>query len=794
MNLAWLAAVLQPHDVALHPNFPDDEFDRSGPSRLAGLVIGDGWRTRRIAALAGDADDDDPVTLAAYCLDTDTIASGVGRLSSYLISGGASDLARGTALALMASSAAAELDDYPTCFRVLDVQINRVGDTKGPDETLLRAALLQQRALRLQDAGQPHVEGALEAGKVALAITPERCSSFPTGPGVSWVSLQTVEQMRDTLLEAAASLIPLGASERAHAIGLASRQEMTRGGVSALTVRTARSKAEVYSKYVSRQFSTQYGRRSSTFGETSGPDLFRSVLAYELAGHAAVYGARKELALLRLVQADAEDVDLADALRLLRHAAAKRELDLTLGRLRSAGPLSVLSRDARQILRTRTAPEMLRTVELRVLRQAADLLAPPEARVALDAVRAGLEAGGPPDLPGEWELLVLRKEVAWQAAVALANVCAAAAEVAELLLEEARQVTEYDQLFDQALMRAAAEVEWAIVPQELHAAWEQLLNDRSSEGILPATTEIVLARMGRSIPAAISDTPVERVIHELNTAIRGGKEIVAVDAESRQQVREALVRIRSDASRGSYSFGGHSDADVAAGLIIYAGADDLWEEVTGFLLDPAVSRDDRTPAFERLARADLALPDDAVVRFRQHASQVLAGATSDLFEAPLTPYPAALRFLAAHQLIGATRAYDEVSILAGASGAEGRREAAITIGVLAQRGLSPELLALALSLSHDDTAEVRASCARALAVLASSDAPLATVAQRRLSELIEEDGVLVPSQVLRSLADLPTPLTEPVALQVQDLSRQHPARSVRQDASRVLKSLSELPE
>jgi hypothetical protein len=785
MNLAWLAAVLQPNDVAPHPNFADDEYDSGGPPRLAAIVLGDPWRSHRAAELAEKTDDDDLVTLAERCLRTDTIAVSVATLAGRLTGPRPGDLAQTAALALIASSAAAELDDYGTCLRVLDAQLRWTSKNDVSDDALRRAALLQQKALRLRDAGQQHLPTTVEAAAALSHLDVERCSSFRTSPGISWSSRTTIEQIRGTLVDAAASLIPTDATDVAEAAGLPTWQERVRTSAPSVAVRTARNDAETYAKYVEQVFARQFRSQARSIGEPARPDLFDTVLALELVGHGGVFPARKELALLRLVQTG-EPEELADALRLLRHAAAKNELDLALGRLRAAGPLAVLSDDARQVLRTRTAPELLRTVEMRVLHIAAELLAPAEARVALDAVRASLAAGGPPDLPGRWELLVLRKEIAWAAAVALGNACDAAGQVAELLLNEAEKEQQGDQLLDRALLRATAEIEWTEVPQRIQVAWTELLNARNAD--LPGTAEMVFARLGRSAPILDSSAPLDALRHGLNTAIGGGAIDPAIVRDGVPLIREELAKIRSEAARGHYSFGGLTVADIAAGLVVVAGTDELWPDLTEFLLDPAVQRQDRTPALERLARADFTPPREVGVRFRQQAQQLLASAGQDLLETPINPYPAALRFLGAHGLIDTADLYDALAILAGTRDPDGRREAAVTVAALAAKAPRGELLALALPLANDSDVEVRANAARALALLARPNEPLATLARRRLRELLLEDGLLVPLHILRALADVPEGLLDPLRSQVADLADQHPARSVRAAARRLLES------
>jgi hypothetical protein len=784
MKLAWLAAVLQPHDVAPHPNFPDDGYDSGGPARLAAVVLGDLWRSHRAAELASGSKDD-VVVLAERCLRPDTIAVSVAELARRLTGPRPNDVAQAAALTLITCSAAAELDDYGTSLRVLDAQLRWTPEVRKSDDALLRAALLQQKALRLRDAGQPYLPTTLEAAKALSELDVDDCSPFPTSPGISWSSHTTVAQIRGTLVAAVASLIPIEASEVAQAAGLPTWQEQVRGSPPSITLRTARKRAETYADYVGQVFARQFGSRTRYIGGPIRPDLFYIALALELLGHAGVYGARKELALLRLIQPDGEPTDVPDALRLLRHAAARNELDLALRRLRAAGPLSALSHDARQILRTRTAPELLRTVELRVLRVAAELLAPAEARVALDAIRATLAEGGPPDLPGHSELLVLRKEAAWVTAAALGNACGATGEVAALLLDEAANEQEHDQLLDRALRRATAEVEWAEVPRNVQEAWLELLDTHAAR--LPSTAELVATRLGRPAPAGISSSAMDGLVVGLNAALGGGPIDPELARDGVPLVREELARIRSDAAQGAYSLGGVSVAEVAAGLVLVVGADELWPDLADFLLDPAVQREDRTRPFERLARAELSLPEWVAVRFREHAQQLLTNpGPEELFEAQLVPYPAALRFLGGHRLIADAEAYDAIAILAGA-GSESRREAAVAVSLLAARAPRGDLLALALPLARDDDVEVRANAAPALALLSQLEEALGAVAHRRLSELLLEDGLLVPLQVLRALANVPGDLPEAVRRQVEGLADQHPARSVRVEARRLIK-------
>lgn len=132
-------------------------------------------------------------------------------------------------------------------------------------------------------------------------------------------------------------------------------------------------------------------------------------------------------------------------------------------------------------------------------------------------------------------------------------------------------------------------------------------------------------------------------------------------------------------------------------------------------------------------------------------------------------------------------AYDATATLAAGASGTPRREAAVTLAALAAVRPRSELLALALSLSRDDDVEVRAHAGRALAVLAQPEEPLEPVAQRRLADLLAEDGLLAPLLVLRALIGVPGGL-QPVEVRnrVAGLAEQHPSRLIRKEATRLL--------
>lgn len=780
-DMTWLAAVLEPADIAPHPNFPDGDYDARPAVRLAALMMGDSWRVRRAQELATD-NGDDPAALAARCFDVDTIASGVAELDRRLGSMPVgTDPVKSAALTLVLCAAATELDDFATCSRALGRQLDRLQRASNADHLLVRSALLQQQALRLCDSGDPYDAESREVQLLLRDLDPRALGSIEAAPWSHHSGHVTLRHIYGSLRDSADSLPRTRSEPDADGLILSRPRAQTRSERSSILRQRDQRDSKSYAAVVSELFHRRFGGRSSAFGPL--PDTFHSVLALEVAGHGAVYTARKELALLRLVRDRSRADAIADNFRLLRQAGARKELLAAVKEVAASGPLSALSQDARQILRTRTAPRLLRSVELAVLQAAADLLTPTEARLGLDAVLASLAFGGPPDLPGSWQWDLLRREAAWMAAGALSAACESVDEVAASLLTEIGQTEAHDQLVDISLRKAATSLDWNAASADTRATWELRMLDLAH--LLPATSEAVLVAIG-GVPEEPEDEadPTTRIIYRLNAVIRGQTDAFELDADDVAAVVDALDGVRQEASKGIFAVRAVSEADVAAALVTEIGIHDLLQPLTDFLLDARVSRRHKTPAFERLARAQLNIPASVAARFQEAAPALLKDIGASFGERELVPYPAALRFLGAHRLRDEAEILGYVSELAASGDNIARREGAATVALLGSTAPSSVLLAMALTLSRDDDVDVRAKAGRALALMRSNDPSLEPIANSRLLGLLDEDGLQPPLVVLAALADL-SDLPAEVTGKVGELARQHPSRSVRAAAARL---------
>jgi hypothetical protein len=559
-------------------------------------------------------------------------------------------------------------------------------------------------------------------------------------------------------------------------------QDRVRGEPVERLLEIAASERDAYERYISHLFTDRYQGHSRTISWGVPPDLFSPSFQLELLAHGAVYSARRELAQLRFLQAETQSFD--DVLRLLRHAGASRELDMALRSMREAGPLEALSKDARQILSRRTQLNQLRTVELSVLAAAAELLSPAEARPALERVLEMLHSGGPPDLPEQRQIQPIRLESAWVAAVALAHASGQSTHVAQALLAEVKAVNAGDELVDRALARAVASLHWTDVGGEIIASWRRWVED--SDTLTPITREVLTSQLDPDEPFEVSEAPdLPETARALNAIIRDLPVDMSSLANSIEPVRENLLQIRRSAANGLFNMGGMSAADVATGLVIYGGQTSLWPSLADFLTDSQVARDDRTPALERLSRDATELPEDIRQRFSGR-SETLLHSDDKVFSNAIDPFPAALRFLGMFDCISEQEAFDLTAGLAGSSRLEKRREAGRTLAIWSRRLTTSWLSALAIQLSHDDDVQVCAHAAQVLARLAVSQNAFQGQALKRLLELLDHDGLVIPLLALRQLRELQPPLPPAIINAATSLRENHPSLDVRISAKAIV--------
>lgn len=781
MNLAWIAAVLRPHDVAPHPNFTDEEYAKLPAGQLAALVIGGDWSHQS----RGSEVRESALEYAEKSMQFDTMKEGVDGLVRSALSGTSTDMARSTALALLACQAAAEMEDFETCERLINQLLTEV-DASAAGQ-LCRAVLLQQRALRRRDAGREFADDVFSSARILEHLVTGKIADFPLSPGVSSKPSETVAEIAYALKRACWSLIPQGYDEDLPFPEFPSYMERLRLPLSHRIMRIAADRDSVRSRYELKQFKRLYASSETTLGGAPD-DLFHDTLALELIGHGDVYRSRRDQALLRLIRhAEGEaGVEVHDCLRLLRHAGATKELELALNRFRSAGPLSVLSWDARQVLLRRSTPDLLRVPELMVLRAAADLLSPSEAERALSSVLASISAGGPPDLPGSWQHGTLRMSAAWEAGAALANACSQGNEIALVLLAAVRDESSHGDFIDQNAARVVRIISWRHVCARVKKSWLEWLNGPQAQ-TYDRTAESISVALGSSPAPETMLDGIEGVAKRLNSYLVDSGQPLSLNEQSRaiEIVKSDLRSVRNSAEQGRYAFGSRSSADIAAVLVReFRDVGELWMELATFLTSPHVARIDRDIAFDRLTRDRPQIPELAREVFVAARKSLLREKNDfgHLGESQISPYPAALRFVLAHDLIDEADAIAYVAELSGSSFAGARSEAARTLAVAVDKSSREWVLSLALQMSHESDIRAKGHSARVLARISASSGAVGSVAERRLVALLEdEDGLLVPFYVLRELRGLGK-LPDSVVRVMQSLARDHPSNEVRRAA------------
>ncbi|WP_327300659.1 hypothetical protein [Streptomyces goshikiensis] len=792
MNLAWIVAVLRPLDIAPHPNFNDPKHGSLPYAQLAGIVSGDPHRSRISTDIEGEAEESDQgVRYAAMSLTNEGILEGLNGLVQEVLQGESTDRARRSALGLLACCAAAELEEYGKCDAVLQFLL-RETPAVDPESKLVRAALLQQQCLRFRDSGRSYESQTDEVLRLLQEVDGFRFSDFTMSPGATVSPSECLQFVVDSLRQAAWSLVPMRSivdeSDRASTL-VPTWKKMVRTSKSNQALKIDQARASEYSKFLEDAFARMFRSQARNFGGRGAPTLFYASLNFELLGDFSVYRLRKENALMKLVQcmsaAHPDANDVSDALRLLRHSNAKAEIDLTVERIRASGPLEALRNDAMQILRNRTDPQMWRAAELRVINATADLMSQGEALSALTAVRQVIEAGGAHVAPGSSQLKVVRLEAAWIAASRLANFADEDDQIASLLLEAARDGRPGDELWDKAIGRSLKNLNWGNVSTSGLEQWRSFLNSSGSRmDASKSVFEALADRQSTSVGSAIED--LEDVANRVNAVINGAEMSAAEVATSVEIVRESLIRIKEEASGGVYAFRMLDSADVAAALIAYAGVVELWDSLAEFFADRQIQRSDKSAALDRLSFEVDEVPQSVMEVFRQSGATLLEAPIGPFEGGVVTPFPAALRFLSVHQIIGEMEAFSLIARMSGSGDAETREEASRTVAILSSRMTSSWLISQAMQFSHDLEPSVRAHAARALALFSSSSSEFGSVAGGRLEAMMQEEGILVPLLVIRQMRRNGAHVLDSARWAVASLVVNHPSATVRREAQELL--------
>jgi len=797
-EMSWHAAVLRPRDIAPHPNFMSSEAP-SSQGLLALLVLGRHFDFARLTdPLASPESGQQQIWEANNELSASMLRMANASLSFGSVREGADGLAKvaadaqddglRTAASLLAAVAYAECDDYSACLSVLALAVATVSKENG----LCAAALRLQQSLRRRDCSDSDgVAEALQAATLIETLEEPTSSEFAVSRGVSWTSEETLRLIREGLATSAlAASVDFSREISGDGQPRVTWEDVVRRQPSITELQAAALRAMGYEAFVADLFKARTGGTGLgewRFGSSDDDQyVWAAELQDELYGRPSARQSRLRLAQLRALNLPPSPTTAAgqDVLRLLRHSSDAAALASAIRWMQAGGPLSAVQEDALQILRNRLHPPRVGKGELTVLRAAAVLLDEPTAAHAFRELLPS--AGADLDTPGHWSARSSDLEASWPAVAALGAAGGLNEEACTALVGAAAQEPE-DPLIDRAFLAAAWELDWTGLSTPTSQACRQRLSDQTWPH--PGLAEHVLSQLGVNPVSAIprgEDADFELIAQSLNATMRGATFPPELLPHAVKLARDALRSVRKEASEGRYGFGAASPADLAVGLSIYAETLDLWPSLVEFLTDPSVGRAETSAAFERLAVTPAAVPADVAAALHASLDSILFRTFEHFGPAP-SPYPAALRCFIALGVLDDAQAMLFCAQLAGSGGPSGRHEAARTV-VAACRTAHPAswLPAFALQYSYDEVTEVRAEAGRGLGLLLGVDAGPGVAVEQRLTELLAEDGLLIPLLALRGLEELNRSLGASVSAVVEVQANEHQARSVREAARRAL--------
>jgi hypothetical protein len=729
VDLAWLVAVIEP-DLLTRRGYPDDSPPRP-TVELAKAMQG------RIHRSPFDEQIEDAAVRATYAAMAGDDSALDELIEAMSANDTRDDLAKLTALTLVACGLLADHDDVPTCLRILDNALSLINDQSASSD-LCKMLVLQQRALRHNDIGESVASDLEEVRRLIDQIQFDSYLDLVLRAGVDL----TPEAAIDNILNV------LRSSSAGFSLNLPSFD------MGYVTSDLEDDQLGNYRRWLDNNYKTKISREIPTY---YGPDLYFENLRLEVIGHREVYRTRRELAAMRVVRfipllpaAVAQD-----GLRLLRLAGADADLRLLIGELTFAGPMSALLTDGRRIESNRTSDRALRTSEMIVLAAAAEVMAPAEAFKALNRVLAVIRRGGPTTAPLHWHADFSKDEDAWIAAAALAGAAGTAGEIARSLLEYATPARLTDEAFDRVIAAIVGRVEWADVDTELRALWLNLATTRTSDGRTTYTAAAL--RSALSVNAELSvgtDASLNELAESINHYLRTETPIPDdVREAAKNTALPSLARAAKSAAAGTYAVGTVQPAEIVAVLLTQSPDDDEWSGLLDFLTNPFVARREKSRAFDVLLSERPDLSTELASRYADRLASLVTEADRWAFNDPYADavFVPALAFAYAYAFLADELAAEHFRALTSSPDARRRSLAGRYLSLLASKSLQDWMLPMVFALSNDTDPKVRFAVTRALGQIAQRQDVLGDLAIGHLSDFLQSGGVFVPLNTLEQL-------------------------------------------
>jgi HEAT repeat protein len=699
--------------------------------------------------------DESAVDLLVEFLDTDDVRQ---------------DLAKFTALTLVACGLLADRDDSATCLRIVDNALQLLTE-ESPSVYLCKMLVLQQRALRNNDIGESVAPDLATVrsliGQVDLDWSPELV--LRTGADVT--PNAAIENIVDVLKSASAGF---GLTLPSFDMGY-------------VTADLEDDQLGNYRRWLDSTFKTKMGR---AIPASNGPDQYFENLRLEVIGHREVYRSRRELATMRLIRfiPTLPATVAENGLRLLRLAGADAELRLLVDDLVFAGPMSALLSDGRRIESMRTSDRSLRTGEMIVLAAASEVMDPPEAFKALTRVLSVIRRGGPTTAPMHWHADFSKDEDAWLAAAALAGASGTAGEVARALLDYATPERLTDQSFDLVIARIVRRIEWADVDNDLKQLWLALTDSRTTDGRATYTAEAIISSLTVHTQLPVDeDASLNDVADSLNYYLRTATPFPKDVVESAKRAAlSGLTRVAEQATTGKVMGGGVQPAEVLAVLLSQSRDQDAWAGLLDFLANPRVARSAKSRAFDALVSERPFLSRHVASRYADRMALLVTEADRWAFGDPYGSgvFIEALTFAYAYEFLTEESAAEHFRALASSHDAQRRRQVGRYLSLIAKRSVPDWMVSIVFTLSSDSDPRVRYAVTRALGEICRREDVVGGLAIDKLSELLRSEGVYVPLNALSQIG--------PEALRITQI--EHIVGQLRNDSQswRIRKRAAEL--
>ena len=804
MRFDWIAAVLAPRDILLHVNFSDPSTV-SAPAYFAAIVNSRMVDLRQLDSEAVDPvasysrQERDLIEATAEALGLTTAEQGSVRLRHVARALIEDDLAMAVSAGLVACLSLSEQEEIEECRTLLS---ELEAATFAGEATMAKQVLFV--LVRLQTLMRfPRAEvatdnlGQSEAAHLAAALDQvelEQLPTFTTSEGVAWGSLKTYSRIFSELR------FVLALAQWPDSFDLDdAKREVLRGEAPQLLLEASRSGLSGLEEYVHEQYDSKTLSTTVTWRNEDVVDtpIWRALVHFEVTGNKAYAQSwRRALGEVRLLRqsSTSNSALTADALQLLRHSQDTKSYSRALEHVRANGPLIALGRDVRSVVNKKLKPARVQLTEsdLKSLQSGAQVLEAEEASSAL-AVLTDRSPSNIQFLRNSQHPSVRAGQVI-EAAAELALVGGREETFVDWILKQFLS-TIPDDIEGRAIVRALERFDWSLISTDAKRAYAQWIAE-NADSPNPLLGSISVA-IGTSVPPLATVPTVDRIVRDLNRVIEEKTEMINPEylAEYERYLSEAMEEIVASAHAGAYSRGGISIPDLAAGLILYAGATNLWDPLTDLLVDVSVDRNDKTGAIRRLARDAPSIPVGIQLRLQTNMSFLLDQPTNDPFDqsSDVQPFPEALALAAATRMYSSEALLIQYLRLVSSPNVRSRIAGArsLTAMVTGRKTADQWSIVLALQLASDEDANVRAHAGRVLSIVYGvAPGEFRSIISSKLDELLDKDGVISPLLVLRGLMEEDVALSADLRASVKRIADDHLSFGVRAQAKAVLNAAS----